>query len=75
MKLPSHPPRPGVRRLIHEGYLDTVERRREFAAAVQAINMCGLAVEIECHGFGCSGDGRIVVYATRRVRTTSTESR
>ena len=75
MKAPSHPPRPGVRRLIHEGILDTVERRREFAAAVQAINMCGLVAEIEAHGFGYSGDVRIALYATRRIRTATTEGR
>lgn len=69
---PSHPPRPGIRRRIHETYIDTPERRREFAAIVRTINRCGMSAEITIDGVG--PDPRITIYATRRVRTTKDES-
>ena len=68
---PSHPPRPGIRRLVRTGFLETPERRREFAAAVRAIVACGLAPEVAASD--SSGEPQFTLYCTRRVRTTRTE--
>jgi hypothetical protein len=71
---PSHPPRPGVRRLITSTYLETPEARRMFAASVYAIQQCGLAAEVIAENVGTNTEPRLNLYATRRTRTARGES-
>lgn len=66
---PSHPPRPGVRRFIHESCLNTAEQVERLRTVVEVIQKCGLAAEIERNGEG----NYVRVYATRRVRSIKGE--
>lgn len=69
MKIPSHPPRPGVRRLVFETCLNTPAAIERLRTAIEAIQICGLAAEIERNGQG----DYVKLYATRRVRTIKEE--
>lgn len=69
----SHPPRPGVRRYVMESYLDTKERRREMAAAIWAVNACGLAAEVTVSDLVGRDEPRYTLHATRRERTRRDE--
>lgn len=46
MKIASHPPRPGARRIIMRQQLNTPEGRREFMTAVRTISLLGFIADI-----------------------------
>lgn len=66
---PSHPPRPGVRRFVLETCLNNENQIERLRTAVEAIQMCGLAAEVERNGSG----NFVKLYCTRRVRTIKGE--
>lgn len=71
---PNHPPRPGVRRFVHESSLTQERERGEFAAMVKAITVCGLAADLVVENAACGGIvPRFILYATRRVRSARNE--
>jgi hypothetical protein len=66
-EMPSHPPKPGIRRKVYETRLEQLEQQNEFRARIDTINRCGLAAEVTVDG------NYIHLYATRRVRTIKGE--
>jgi len=67
MREASHPPKPGVRREVHQSRLERVEDQAEWRARIDTINRCGLAAEVTVSGF------YFTLFATRRVRTIKGE--